>query len=782
MVALDEFRRRVGDQEYVSVVVDAGNEANVPAAERFLDDLAARVQGYPSTMVVAVRTGDEQERAFLEKYGPLYVDVADLETAQGRIEARRDYEVAQKTGTLLEDRGAPPLDFQDLRSKYDERLGGASGRANPRFTDHARHLSVLLIELTKGSSGTEAGRHVLGRLKADIAQLGGTERYAHGMRYGFAGDATIAVEELTALITDLSVSSVIVVLAVMGAIILFYRWWQSVLVVIPPLLLATVYAFGLASLPPLRVDALNSNTAFLGSIIVGNGINFGLILLARYVEERRAGKDVRASLEHAVAGARAGTLAAALSAGVSYVALAITSFRGFRQFGFIGGFGMFFAWVLAFVLMPSLIAWLDTGESTRPKPRSQRSRASVWVTHAVARAPRLILLATVALTLASVVAVVRFRADADLETDFSRLRRRDTWKTGEGYWGERMNQVLGEYLNPLAFVGDHPEDASHLADRLRAEKDKPPFAGRIETIRTLSDVLPTDQEEKIREIDVIGKDLTPAVRSSLTPDQKRDVDRFIRPGLHPITLADLPRTFATGLRERDLSMGNVVLVFPSLASPWWDGRTMREFVDGLRRVARETSDHHTPPRLAGAIPLSTDIIDAMWRDGPLASAVAFLGVVAVVILLLGRRQATLYVIGALAVGVLWLAGVRHMVGIRINFANFIAFPITFGIGVDYAVNVISRYEQDGSRDILESVRSTGAAVALCSTTTIIGYSSLLMAKNQALFHFGLLAVLGELCCLTVALVSLPALILVLSGKAPLGAPAGERRSLAHVRG
>jgi predicted RND superfamily exporter protein len=89
-----------------------------------------------------------------------------------------------------------------------------------------------------------------------------------------------------------------------------------------------------------------------------------------------------------------------------------------------------------------------------------------------------------------------------------------------------------------------------------------------------------------------------------------------------------------------------------------------------------------------------------------------------------------------------------------------AFPITLGIGVDYAVNVVSRYEQDGEKDVLNAVRSTGAAVALCSLTTVIGYSSLLMAQNRALYLFGLLAVMGEIACLTVALAGLPAYILL----------------------
>ena len=56
--------------------------------------------------------------------------------------------------------------------------------------------------------------------------------------------------------------------------------------------------------------------------------------------------------------------------------------------------------------------------------------------------------------------------------------------------------------------------------------------------------------------------------------------------------------------------------------------------------------------------------------------------------------------------------------------------------------------------------STGGAVALCSLTTIIGYSSLLLAKNRALFLFGAVAVMGEVSCLFAALLALPAVLLV----------------------
>jgi len=70
-------------------------------------------------------------------------------------------------------------------------------------------------------------------------------------------------------------------------------------------------------------------------------------------------------------------------------------------------------------------------------------------------------------------------------------------------------------------------------------------------------------------------------------------------------------------------------------------------------------------------------------------------------------------------------------------------------------------ERAAAAGVTNVVRSTGAAVALCSVTTIIGYSSLLIAQNRALYLFGLLAVLGEICCLSTALVTLPAVLVVI---------------------
>jgi len=101
-------------------------------------------------------------------------------------------------------------------------------------------------------------------------------------------------------------------------------------------------------------------------------------------------------------------------------------------------------------------------------------------------------------------------------------------------------------------------------------------------------------------------------------------------------------------------------------------------------------------------------------------------------------------------------GAAALAGERVNFLNFIALPLTFGIGVDYAANLYLRHRLDGPARLADTVRATGGAVALCSMTTTIGYASLLFADSQGLRSFGALAILGELTCLSVALVVLPA--------------------------
>jgi predicted RND superfamily exporter protein len=184
------------------------------------------------------------------------------------------------------------------------------------------------------------------------------------------------------------------------------------------------------------------------------------------------------------------------------------------------------------------------------------------------------------------------------------------------------------------------------------------------------------------------------------------------------------------------------------------GRLQLAFARTLREVAQRTDPE---AQVAGPLILTADIIETITRDGTFAALLSFGAVALLTLVILRSAWDAIWVVGSLCLGTLWMAGAFGALGIKLNFVNFVVLPITFGIGIDYAVNYYQRYRQAGSAE--QALRASSGAVALCSATTIIGYSALLIADNRAIFSFGLTAVIGELTCLSAALFALPALLM-----------------------
>jgi hypothetical protein len=151
------------------------------------------------------------------------------------------------------------------------------------------------------------------------------------------------------------------------------------------------------------------------------------------------------------------------------------------------------------------------------------------------------------------------------------------------------------------------------------------------------------------------------------------------------------------------------------------------------------------------------MIRSILHDGPIATMASLIAVLIIIAFTIRPAAAALMALATLTLGVLMMVGAAGAWRVRVTFLNFIALPITFGIGAEYALNVVTRYREE--RNIIRAVVSTGAAVALCSWTTIVGYGSLLKASNQALQGFGAMAILGEIACLSAAIVALPAVLM-----------------------
>jgi predicted RND superfamily exporter protein len=103
-----------------------------------------------------------------------------------------------------------------------------------------------------------------------------------------------------------------------------------------------------------------------------------------------------------------------------------------------------------------------------------------------------------------------------------------------------------------------------------------------------------------------------------------------------------------------------------------------------------------------------------------------------------------------------------MFHIDLNPANLIVLPLLLGIGVDNGVHLVHDYRTQQGRYHTSS--STMNAIALTSLTTMVGFGSLLVASHRGLSSVGLVLVIGVGSCLFVSLVTLPAILCVLSNR------------------
>jgi hypothetical protein len=245
--------------------------------------------------------------------------------------------------------------------------------------------------------------------------------------------------------------------------------------------------------------------------------------------------------------------------------------------------------------------------------------------------------------------------------------------------------------------------------------------------------------------------------AKLDPEERKRVDALEPPeGLEPITAKDLPPLLRRRFEEINGTVGTVFYVrFKEL-----------NFSDGhiLLRIAHTTDNVHlrggTIVQTASHSTIFAEIVSSMEHDGPLATLVSLLAVTAVVIFATGSVRGAVCVLVALGLGVLWTIGNAAHDGMKLNFFNFIALPITFGIGSEYPFNVFDRSRLLRG-DVSSALRLSGGAVALCSYTTAVGYSSMLVSDQRALQSFGRLAMTGEIACACAALLVLPALLNVI---------------------
>lgn len=652
--------------------------------------------------------------------------------------------------------------------------GGAKSTTPPR-------RRLILTQPVLDFSDLKPGEQAIGAALATAQKLGLDS--AHGVRVQVTGDVPLSDEEFSSLEENIGLVGLVMALAMLVTLWLATRSGRivaSIVITVVTGLIVTT-AVGL-----LAVGKLNLISVAFIPLFVGLGVDFAIQLSVRFNAERLEGAGLAQGMERAAAALAAPLGLAAAAIFLGFGAFLPTDYVGISELGIIAGLGMVIALGLSITLLPALVVLMKPGPPGREVGFAELKPVDSWL-HAnrgkVLWAFGLSMLASIAL-----LPMVRFdfnplhlrnphgpamAALADLMRDPLRTPNIISVLTPDADAADRLADKLGKLpqvsqaISIDSFIpGDQPvklaliEDASTLLDLTLNPFDVAPAPSDAETVAAL-------QKASTKLAAVAGAATDPAsaharhlaitlatIAAASPAVRVRAADTLVVPlgvmldqaravlQASEVTRATLPPDIAADWVARGGAAR--VQVFPKGDSN--DNQVLRAFSLAVRKVA---------PTATG-LPVATQeaantVAGAFVQAGIIALVLVSLLLFAV---LRDIREVAFTLAPVVLSGFLTL-GTCVLIGQPINFANIIAFPLLFGVGVAFHIYFVMAW-RGGATNLLES--SLARAVLFSALATGTAFGALWLSHHPGTASMGKILMLSLAWTLVCALIFEPALL------------------------
>jgi len=589
------------------------------------------------------------------------------------------------------------LPLPDLEARV---AGLALGRAPPAPEPARRQL--VLAQPARDFVGLEPALESI----AAARQVGRELRPRPGLRVRVTGDLAVLSEEMSEIRTQVFLASFASFLLVTAVLLYTLRSFR--------LFLATVLLLGVglawtAGFAALAVGHLNVLTTAFAVLYIGLGVDFGIHFAMAYRERRALGDAPDAALREAGGHVGSSLGFCALTTAMGFFAFVPTDYAAVAELGVISGTGMFLSLIATLTWYPATIT-LGLGDS----PKLERAPSfEVSLPSWPLRHPRPVVAVALALAIAAGALATKVRFDENP------LNVRDPRVESV----QAMKALLAESeLSPWTIellVADRDE-AARLGRRLLALPE-------VAAVRSVEDLLPTDQEAKLA--------LLARIPEAAVPGLPRE----------PVGVDDLP----TGLRQRYLAPDGRARVEVFASEDLTRPGALERFADAVTAVRPDAAG-----AAVGTVEFARAIVDALRQ----ALGTATLAILALLLLLWRSPRDAAITLAPLLLGSLCIAAVTVLADLPFNFANVIVLPLLLGIGVDSGIHLVHRHRlhlaQD--RDILHT--STARAVLFSAMTTLVSFLTLAFASHGGMSSLALLLTLGIALMLAANLIVLPALL------------------------
>jgi hydrophobe/amphiphile efflux-3 (HAE3) family protein len=168
--------------------------------------------------------------------------------------------------------------------------------------------------------------------------------------------------------------------------------------------------------------------------------------------------------------------------------------------------------------------------------------------------------------------------------------------------------------------------------------------------------------------------------------------------------------------------------------------------DGAVAAAKELVIPGTQVTTTGASLLLQDINDYL-KGGMLTLGGIAVAVMAAILILFFNVRWRLLPLAVVLIGVIWAFGLAGYLGIPLTLVTIAGLPVMLGIGVDYAIQMHSRIEEEVIIDhsphpIQEAARGLGPALLVVTFDAVFAFLAIQLSKVPMVRDFGWLLTVG----------------------------------------
>ena len=557
----------------------------------------------------------------------------------------------------------------------------------------------------------------------------------------FAGGHRIAIETEAVVRRESIVNGAGSLAMILPLLFLVFRSPWLVAVGAIPSALSLLVVLGLLGLTRATLSAAATGAS---AMLFGLGVD-GVVLL--YVTHRLALMD-GARAEDAVretAGPSSSMLLGMWTTAATFYGLMFVDFPSLEQLGRLIGHSMVVCGLLTLFLVPAMLPRMQ-------RPSTGRRLTLPGLAAFVRRRSSHLLIGAVFVSLLLGAAATRVRVNPSLD----RLRSVTPGASLETEVGRAFG-LPSEVFTVLAEGPDLQallQQNESLVARLRQEAP----GVRVHAPALL---LPSEATQAQR-ASRIARDLpgTDAIRAGLS---RAGQSAGFRPDTFEPFFERLPRLRDAEQRltfdgYASAGLGDVIGRFVTRAGESWTVATYLfpqdpASVANVERVVTAAGDPH---RLTG-LPLVNRELAERFTPQFLRGLGAGSAIVVLLILVTFRDvKLSLLALIPTAVGLLWAAGLMGLAGIELDLFAVFAVLTFVGIGVDYGIHMVHRYQEHG--DAERACAELAPVILVAGAVTLLGYGTLMTSSYPPLRSIGLVSVVSVFALVASSLLVLPALL------------------------